>query len=247
MPLCVYNGAFQVVLVVKNPPAIAGDLRDMNLIPGSGRSPAEGNGNPFHSIPVQSIPVFVPGKSHGQRSLAGYTVHGVSKSQTWLRDWAHMQRGQKSLKKGWNSLAGHTCRETESSVYCDHCCLQALPSLLLSGANGSYCAKHNSQDILEESSVYPMEDPFDGWQNSSLFFFFSQRILALFKMWYFHFYFLTEKQRLCNKKNEPLEAAHTARPLPGELFQTASVGITTQDLHFKIINLLITGDSLRPF
>ena len=47
MPLSVYNGAFQVVLVVKNPPANAGDLGDMNLIPGSGRVPGEGNGNPL--------------------------------------------------------------------------------------------------------------------------------------------------------------------------------------------------------
>ena len=35
----------QVVLVVKNPPANAGDLRDAGSIPGSGRSPGEGNGN----------------------------------------------------------------------------------------------------------------------------------------------------------------------------------------------------------
>ena len=34
-----------VVLVVKNPPANAGDLRDMGLIPGLGRSPGEGNGS----------------------------------------------------------------------------------------------------------------------------------------------------------------------------------------------------------
>ena len=30
----------------------------------------------------QPTPVFLPGESHGQRSLAGYTVHGVAKSQT---------------------------------------------------------------------------------------------------------------------------------------------------------------------
>ena len=30
----------------------------------------------------QPTPVFLPGKSHGQSSLAGYTVHGVAKSQT---------------------------------------------------------------------------------------------------------------------------------------------------------------------
>jgi len=31
--------------MVKNPPANAGDLRDKGLIPGSGRSPGEVNGN----------------------------------------------------------------------------------------------------------------------------------------------------------------------------------------------------------
>ena len=40
-------GTSQVVLVVKNPPANAGDARDSGLIPGSGRSAGEGNGNPF--------------------------------------------------------------------------------------------------------------------------------------------------------------------------------------------------------
>ena len=38
---------------------------DMDLIPGSGRSPGEGNG--------QLTPVFLPGKSHGQRSQVGYS------------------------------------------------------------------------------------------------------------------------------------------------------------------------------
>ena len=36
---------FQVVLVVKNLPANAGDLRDMDSIPGSGRYPGGGHGN----------------------------------------------------------------------------------------------------------------------------------------------------------------------------------------------------------
>ena len=35
------KGASQVALVVKNPPASAGDIRDTGLIPGSGRSPEE--------------------------------------------------------------------------------------------------------------------------------------------------------------------------------------------------------------
>ena len=37
----------QVALVVKNLPANARDPKDMGSIPGSGRSPGEGSGNPF--------------------------------------------------------------------------------------------------------------------------------------------------------------------------------------------------------
>ena len=36
-----------MVLVVKNPPANAGDIRDTGLIPGLGKSPGGGHGNPF--------------------------------------------------------------------------------------------------------------------------------------------------------------------------------------------------------
>ena len=53
-------------VVVKNPPAKAGDSRDMGSISGSGRSPRK-----WHPAPV-----FLPGKSHGQRSLAGYSPWG---------------------------------------------------------------------------------------------------------------------------------------------------------------------------
>ena len=50
-----------VFQTVKNLPA----MQHLGLIPGLGRSPAEGNGLP--------TPVFLPGKSHGQRGLAGYS------------------------------------------------------------------------------------------------------------------------------------------------------------------------------
>ena len=36
-----------MVLVVKNPPANAGDIKDVSSIPESGRSPGEGNGKPL--------------------------------------------------------------------------------------------------------------------------------------------------------------------------------------------------------
>ena len=44
--LCLYY-ASQVALKVKNLPANAGDIRDMDSIPESGRSPGEGHGNPL--------------------------------------------------------------------------------------------------------------------------------------------------------------------------------------------------------
>ena len=58
---------FQVVPVVENLPTNSGDPRDMGSIPGSGRSPGKGR---------QPTPVFLPAKSHGQRSLVGYSLWG---------------------------------------------------------------------------------------------------------------------------------------------------------------------------
>ena len=56
--------------MIENLPANAGC---MGSIPGSRRSPGEGNGNPLQ--------YFLPGKSYGQRNLAA-TVYGIAKSQT---------------------------------------------------------------------------------------------------------------------------------------------------------------------
>ena len=45
--ICMYTWDSQVALVVKNLPSNARDLREVGSIPGSGRSPGEGNGNPL--------------------------------------------------------------------------------------------------------------------------------------------------------------------------------------------------------
>ena len=45
-----------MLLVVKNPPAIVGDVRDMGLIPGLESSPGGGHGNPDSSILAWRIP-----------------------------------------------------------------------------------------------------------------------------------------------------------------------------------------------
>ena len=65
----------QVALLVKNPPANAGDIRDAGLIPGLGRYPGESHGNPLqYSCPENPM----------DRGAWRVTVHGVAKSQTRL-------------------------------------------------------------------------------------------------------------------------------------------------------------------
>ena len=51
MPFAVLDlGASQVVLVVKNPPANAGDIRDVGSVPGLGRSPGGGCDNQYSCL-----------------------------------------------------------------------------------------------------------------------------------------------------------------------------------------------------
>ena len=67
-------GASQVVLEVKNPPASAGDIRDIGSITASGKIPWRSAWQP--------TPVFLPGECYGQRSLAGYSPWGRKESDT---------------------------------------------------------------------------------------------------------------------------------------------------------------------
>ena len=60
---------------VKNSPVNAGDIRDSGLIPGLGRSPGEGDGNPFQYSCLRN-----PTDRRAWRA----TVHGVAKSQKQL-------------------------------------------------------------------------------------------------------------------------------------------------------------------
>ena len=103
-------GASLVAQLVKN---LACNAGDPGSIPGLGRSSGEGIGYPLQyswaSLVAQMVnnpptmeeswvgkipwrrawqptPVFLPGESHGLRSLVGYTVHGVTKSRTGLSD-----------------------------------------------------------------------------------------------------------------------------------------------------------------
>ena len=63
-------------LVVKNSPASAGDVRDTGLIPGLGRSPGRGHGNPF---PYSCLEYPM------DRGAWQATVHRVAKNRTGLK------------------------------------------------------------------------------------------------------------------------------------------------------------------
>ena len=62
-----------MALVVKNLPANAGDTRAKGSIPGSGRSPGIGNGNPLQYSCLENSM---------DRGAWQATVHGVAKSRT---------------------------------------------------------------------------------------------------------------------------------------------------------------------
>ena len=63
--------------MVKNQSANAGDVRDVGFIPGLGRSPGVGNGNPLQCSCLK-IPM--------DRGALWSTDHGVAKSKTQLID-----------------------------------------------------------------------------------------------------------------------------------------------------------------
>ena len=70
------TGASQVVPVVKRPPASAGDTSDLGLIPGLGRSPGGGHGNPLQYSCLEK-PM--------DRGAWQATVHRFAKSWTQLK------------------------------------------------------------------------------------------------------------------------------------------------------------------
>ena len=64
--------ASQVAVVVKNPSANAGVIRDAGSIPGSGRSPGGGHGNPLQYSCLENLM---------DRGAWWVAVHRVAKSQ----------------------------------------------------------------------------------------------------------------------------------------------------------------------
>ena len=78
-----------MVLMVKSLPVKEGDIRDTGVIPGSERSPGEGNGNLLQYSCLENLM---------DRGAWWATVHGVTKSQIRLGDLGHTKVHFKKVK-----------------------------------------------------------------------------------------------------------------------------------------------------
>ena len=85
--------ASQVVLVVKNPPANVGVIRDAGLILGLGQSPGRGHGNP---------PQYSRWENLMDKGAWWATVHKVAKSWTWLKNTCFDIEGIKIIRSECN-------------------------------------------------------------------------------------------------------------------------------------------------
>ena len=109
------KGVSQVALVVKNPPANAGDIGDTNSIPGSGRSPGG------HDNPLQYSCLENPMDGGAWWAI----VHRVAKSQTHTQKWV------------WHNQSDLTHTHNSPKEYCQS--KQLCPLWSLQGKSKSFC------------------------------------------------------------------------------------------------------------
>ena len=100
--------AFQVVLMAKNRPTNAGDIRDAGLIPGLGRSPGGGNGNPLQYSCLRN-PM--------DRRAWGNAVHRVAESDTTEATWRSQTHLAFWALRAWSSSLLGT-NSTEVTWFC---------------------------------------------------------------------------------------------------------------------------------
>ena len=86
--------------------AVSMHVRDVGLIPGSGRSPGEGNGNPLQYSCLENST---------DRGAWQAEVHGVTKSQTQMNKHAHTHASMHSLSRDQPSFLAKTKYTVEGS------------------------------------------------------------------------------------------------------------------------------------
>ena len=98
----------------KNPPANARDMRDKGSVPGSRRSPREGNGNPLQDLDWR-IPC-----TEGPCEL--HSIHGVTKSRTWLNRCSMQTRHMWQVAPHWISQTEYTSSFYLANLHCFYYC-----------------------------------------------------------------------------------------------------------------------------
>ena len=161
--------------VVKNPPANA---EDAGLIPGSGRYPGEGNGNPLQDSCLENSM---------DRGAWHVTVHGVAKSWMWLSDKTVTTRGPSSVLRQGTRIPQVTVKtqqsqnknqgqdrshaeftvktlESASKGKCENCLmgLRLLPRLLLAFQSGLWVSpvrRHLSSVGIAAAAAWSVLSP----------------------------------------------------------------------------------------
>ena len=125
-------------LVVKNPPANAGDIRDTGSISGWGRSPGGGQGNPPQYSCLEN-PMY--------REAWRATVHGVTKSQIRLKRVS-------TVNVGW-PVTCFNQQNAEKVMLCQfETCTLKRPGIVYVWSLGSPGSSFNSLvTLLERSQV----------------------------------------------------------------------------------------------
>ena len=108
MALLPKAGAFQVALVVKNPPANAGDVEDAGLIPASGRSPEGGPGNPLQ-YSYRENPM--------DRGAWWAAVHGITKSRISCQDISEIDNQIVNTTMRKLIIGGHMYIQTTEGLF----------------------------------------------------------------------------------------------------------------------------------
>ena len=93
--------------VVKNLPANAGDSRDVGLIPRVRKIPWRRKWQP--------APLFLPGESHGQWSLVGYSPWGHRESNVTEQPITHTHTHTHT--HAYTHAHAHTCRHTHMHAH----------------------------------------------------------------------------------------------------------------------------------
>ena len=103
----------------------------------------------------EPTPVFLPGKSHGQRSLTGYSPWGCRKLETtlWLRTHIY------TSPHFWTSLPSfpsHPSRSSRNTKQSSLCCVQQIATSCFTRDIGVYVKPHLSIHLpLPTVSTHP--------------------------------------------------------------------------------------------